>query len=145
MRTVGWVLFTIGALGILGFFSLLFEARLELRGLVGSLVFTGVGLALIRFGEKSPQQIARRELGAEPAKAKPEPASKIVLKLAKKHQGRITANEVAAESPLTLEAAKKQLEQLVTQGDCRMEVSQSGVVVYHFPEFESAKAKKDLL
>jgi hypothetical protein len=55
---------------------------------------------------------------------------KIILQIARDKNGIVTPMDVAVESPISLDEAKKELDIFVTKGFADMEVSQSGMVVY---------------
>jgi TM2 domain-containing membrane protein YozV len=54
---------------------------------------------------------------------------------AKKNRGIITPGEVALEGNISIQEAKKNLDDLASKGFTELRVKQSGVVVYTFPEF----------
>ncbi|MDP3179452.1 MAG: NINE protein [Spirochaetaceae bacterium] len=64
-----------------------------------------------------------------------EGSERAILRLAKRNGGPVTAGELALESELSIDQAKKALEKLVASGIAEMRVRSSGVVVYFFPEF----------
>ena len=68
----------------------------------------------------------------------------IVLKTAKKNGGVVTPGEVALEGGITLDEAKKHLEELVSKGYAELRVKSSGVIVYVFTEFLDASQEQDL-
>jgi cadmium resistance protein CadD (predicted permease) len=59
-------------------------------------------------------------------------SEKIVLRLAKRHQGVLTVVEVTVNSTLSVEQAKETLDQLNLKGFNEMEVSDAGILVYKF-------------
>lgn len=69
----------------------------------------------------------------------------LVLRVAKRHQGRVTPAEVAADSNLELRQCAKILAQLASDGFCEERITQQGTSFYYFPEFASALAKRDFL
>jgi hypothetical protein len=73
------------------------------------------------------------------------PRSTTVIRAAQKHAGRITAAEVVADTTLTFEEAKAELERLSKAGACEIVVGDAGILVYRFPEFENAANKKDVV
>jgi TM2 domain-containing membrane protein YozV/predicted transcriptional regulator len=58
----------------------------------------------------------------------------IILRLAKQNKGIITASELALESGLSMEEAKKALDTLVSKGFAELRVRKTGTLVYAFPE-----------
>lgn len=63
-------------------------------------------------------------------------AEREILRAARAHEGRVTATEVAAETPVPLAQATEMLEELSRRGLCRMSVAQAGILVFEFPELE---------
>lgn len=70
------------------------------------------------------------------------PAVNQILRIAREHQGRITAAEVLAETQLELEEVKTTLDELTYAGTCQLVVGEKGTQVYYFPEFEDAATKR---
>lgn len=70
----------------------------------------------------------------------------IILKLAKANNGKLTAGEVAMNSSLSVEQAKKYLDNLCIKGEVDLFISDSGISVYKFkiiiPEDEKNGAEK---
>jgi TM2 domain-containing membrane protein YozV len=64
-----------------------------------------------------------------------ESAEKQILRLAKKRGGILSPSEVALESDISIDQAKKELEELVSKGVAEIRVRSSGTIVYAFPEF----------
>jgi TM2 domain-containing membrane protein YozV/predicted transcriptional regulator len=58
-----------------------------------------------------------------------------ILKLAKQNKGILTAGEVALAANISLDAAKKDLDALVSKGFAEIRVRKSGTLVYTLPEF----------
>ncbi len=71
---------------------------------------------------------------------KAEKTERLLLGLAEKHNGRLTATVVAAESPLSLAEADKLLKEMASNGFVEMEVDNRGIIIYQFasllPELE---------
>lgn len=72
--------------------------------------------------------------------AKPETPEKIILRIAKRNGGQVTPGEVAIESDITAENARKELDAMAAKGMAEMRVRSSGVIVYFFPEFSREKS-----
>jgi hypothetical protein len=104
---------------------------------------TGVGLALVIIfgGGGAALFYAASRLGAGAVA----PPSTTIIRAAQKRGGRITAAEVAADTTLTFEQAKVELERLSKAGGCEVVVGDAGLLVYRFPEFESSDNKKDVI
>jgi hypothetical protein len=62
-----------------------------------------------------------------------------VLAAARRQLGHVTAVSVAAEGSVTLEQARAELERLAKENACLMKISPDGLVVFPFPEFETAE------
>lgn len=56
-----------------------------------------------------------------------------LLKLARKNSGLLTIEEVAMNTRLTLDEARKVLEQFASEGYVELEITDTGVLVYKFP------------
>jgi hypothetical protein len=69
---------------------------------------------------------------------------RVILRTAKANQGIATPSEVALEAEISLEDAKKQLEQLVSKGFAEVRVSRSGKLVYVFPDFSTDDTESKL-
>jgi len=59
-----------------------------------------------------------------------------IIRLAREKGGNLTVLEAATESRLAVEKADEILRELAVMGHAEMRVSDSGMVVYHFPEIE---------
>jgi TM2 domain-containing membrane protein YozV len=57
-----------------------------------------------------------------------------ILRLAKQNKGIVTASELALESGLSMDEAKKALDTLVSKGFAELRVRKTGTLVYTFPE-----------
>jgi len=64
-----------------------------------------------------------------------ESLERIILRTAKKNNGKTTPSEVALEGNISLEEAKQNLEKLAQSGYADMKVTKTGVIVYVFPDF----------
>jgi TM2 domain-containing membrane protein YozV len=58
-----------------------------------------------------------------------------ILRLAKQNKGILTASEVALGANISLDAAKKELDTLISKGFAEIRVRKSGTLVYTLPEF----------
>jgi hypothetical protein len=83
----------------------------------------------------------RGELGYGPSAAsyapppKAENREKTILRVAQRNGGFVTPGEAALEGDMTVDEARKLLEQMAAKGNAEMRVRSSGVVVYFFPDF----------
>jgi hypothetical protein len=57
-----------------------------------------------------------------------------LLRLAQQRQGRLSVTEAATDSGLTVEEAEKIMKDLADRGYVELEVTDSGMMVYRFPE-----------
>jgi len=69
---------------------------------------------------------------------------RVILRTAKKNSGLAAPAEVALEGNITLDEAKKNLEQLVSKGFAEVRVNKSGNLVYVFPDFSTDDVEKNL-
>lgn len=126
-------LFTGGLFGvgsIYDFFTLgrqVRDANLRYASLTGTGAFAGANIYI--------QPGAGTNLPGIPPAAKAS-IEKIALSLAKKNNGIVSPGEVALESDYTTDECRAELEKLAQKGICDMRIRSSGVIVYHFPEFE---------
>jgi predicted transcriptional regulator len=68
----------------------------------------------------------------------------VILRTAKKNGGLATPAEVALDGNITLDDAKKHLEQLVSRGFAEVRVNKSGNLVYVFPDFSTDDVESNL-
>ena len=64
-----------------------------------------------------------------------------VVRLAQKRNGRLTVTETAADTGLTVEEAAEILKRLADGGFVEVEITDSGLIVYRFPEVLFAHEK----
>jgi TM2 domain-containing membrane protein YozV len=72
---------------------------------------------------------------AEPVRAH-ESIERTILRTARRNGGTVTPGEIAIEGDWTIEQAQKALEKLAAAGHAEMRIRESGVIDYHFAEFE---------
>lgn len=65
-----------------------------------------------------------------------------VVRLARQRGGRLTVTETAADTGLTVEEAAEILKQLADGGFVEVEITDSGLIVYRFPEVLFAHEKQ---
>jgi len=141
VRALGWVLVAFGVLvatAVVGFAS-----SGAVGGAVVCLVMTGIfaggGALLLRSGERMKEAGP----GLEPAGAVPGPSiEQRVLAAARRHWGHLTPVSAAADGDLTVDQAREELERLAKESACLMDVSDDGLVVFRFPEFEHPETKQ---
>ena len=98
-------------------------------------------------GRNDRNEELRRDFRKEIAKSREASADsieRVILRTAKKNNGIATPAEVALEGNVTLDEAKKNLEQLVSKGFAEMRVSKSGTIVYLFSDFLTDDAQRQL-
>jgi hypothetical protein len=71
---------------------------------------------------------------------KADSAEKTILKVARKNGGQVTPGEVAIESDISVDDARKELDKLAKNGLAEVRVRSSGVIVYYFAEFAGDKS-----
>ncbi len=76
-------------------------------------------------------------LGSSAGRMPHESTEKTILKIARRNSGSVTPGEVAIESNLSLDEAKRELDRLAGAGAAEIRVRASGVIVYFFPEFST--------
>ena len=81
---------------------------------------------------------------ADHTKEKKDSVERIILRSAKKNHGRTTPTEVALEGNVTIDEAKKNLDNLVAKGFAEMRVTKSGTIVYLFPDLLNGAIVEDL-
>ena len=92
------------------------------------------GLALIVFSQIiwwAGRRVKRS--GDEKAHAKNQHR---ILRLAREKGGSLTVTETAMDTRITVEKTEEILRELTISGHAEMRISDSGLVVYHFPEIE---------
>ncbi|MBT3273913.1 MAG: TM2 domain-containing protein [Spirochaetales bacterium] len=85
-------------------------------------------------GREELRRDFRREIGRT-RETSGDSIERVILRTAKKHDGIATPAEVALEGNISLDDAKKHLEQLVSRGYADMRVTKSGSIVYLFSDF----------
>lgn len=68
---------------------------------------------------------------------------RLILQLAQMHSAKLTATEVGIEMNITVEEANEILQQMTIKGLTRLEISDSGIPVYHFHTLISSHEKHD--
>ncbi|MGE4519757.1 MAG: hypothetical protein AB7E04_09655 [Desulfobacteraceae bacterium] len=59
-----------------------------------------------------------------------------IFEILSKYSGQITPSEFSVESGLDPEESKVKLDDMYKNGICRIHVTESGVLIYYFPDFE---------
>ena len=92
---------------------------------VGVPMVGGLALAFSHFGGRGRLSRRREELRQQTIESE-------ILRLAARHDGKLTAVEVASEMALAPEAAKDALDALAVREHADLEITESGVIVYSF-------------
>jgi TM2 domain-containing membrane protein YozV len=90
--------------------------------------------AIFRGGNTQPQNWRYVHDGDSRIINHKENVEHVILKLAKQNKGILTASEVALGANISLEAAKKDLDALVSKGFAELRVRKTGTLVYTLPE-----------
>jgi hypothetical protein len=137
-RLIGGITSSVGALGMLGM-----GIQVAERGVMQGNQIGGALICVLLLVSGASLLLSSRK-AAQPVSTTTEAIEQRALLAAKKLGGRITANELATEAAIPLAAAEAELEDLHKRGACNLLIGESGVMVFHFPEFESAQAKQDI-
>jgi hypothetical protein len=131
LSVFGWLTAAFGGYACLMVLTHLSEQPSDAAGVrfVASAALAAVGVV-----------IARR---ARAPRINPREAEQHILGVAQAHDGRITAAEVAAETPVPLAQAAEMLEALNRRSLCRMSIAEAGILVFEFPEFQKDAPKPD--
>ena len=65
---------------------------------------------------------------------------KTILRVARQNGGLVTPGEVAIESDISVDEARRELDKLAKNGMAEIRVRSSGVIVYYFAEFAGDKS-----
>ena len=110
---------------------------------LGSLPQQTPSEAAIRFAASAALALAGVVIARRARRVAPQidahEAERQILRAARAHNGRLTATEVAAETPVPLAQATDMLEALSRRGACRMSIAEAGILVFDFPELEQAE------
>jgi predicted transcriptional regulator len=74
-----------------------------------------------------------------------ESPERTILRLAKQNAGVLSVSELALESNISIDNAKKELDALVSKGIMELRVRKTGTLVYTLPEFMDANAPLEYL
>lgn len=101
---------------------------------VGVPMVGGLALAAGHFGGRGRLARRREELRQQTIESE-------ILRLAARHDGKLTAVEVASEMALAPEAAKDALDALAVREHADLEITESGVIVYSFHDVRHLNQK----
>ena len=137
-KIVGGGLLTV-SLVVFGVFSVLVGAPANIRDLI--ILLAGVGAP----GVAGVALLARlrqvRRIAARHEESWRQTRESEVIRLARRLGGKVTVLEVVADSAMGTEAAKEMLDALVTGELADMEVTESGLIVYSFPDLQRLDEK----
>jgi hypothetical protein len=85
----------------------------------------------------APAALPSRSVGKESIE-------RVILKVAKANRGIAPPSEVALEANVSLDDAKKHLDQLVSKGFAEVRVSKAGKLLYVFPDFTTEETESRL-
>jgi len=97
------------------------------------------GVALVMLG--SLLWVLARKLDASAQLVRYRRQQNTIVRLARERGGRLTVTEAAADTGLTMEEVDQLLKQLADSGFVELEITDSGMVVYRFPEILFAHEK----
>jgi hypothetical protein len=125
---------------LLGFFSSGAAMSLPVAGLtllVGVGIPGGAGVLLIRsYFRRRAGFLEHRE------RLRLETQGSEIVRLAARNAGKLTVVEIVAELALDSESAEAVLQRLVEQGVADIEITESGVLVYTFPDVQRLPEKE---
>jgi hypothetical protein len=138
MKAIGWILVALATFMLFGAMRAGVSGPVGIAALVITVVLPGAaGIALISglvgtLGRGRARDALRRQtLEAE------------LLRLARRHAGRLTLVEVVGELAVSHDEAKDALDALAVRGLADFEVTDSGVVVYVFHDVKHIEDKHD--
>lgn len=127
MRPIRIVLFIAAILSLLfGIVWMIAAAYNPTRAITGFLMLImGGGLAFVAW------QMIQEPMPLESYESQ-------IIRLAKRHEGRITVNDVSSEMGMPVKKARRILDQLSRKGSCELQFEEAGEFgrdVYIFPEY----------
>jgi hypothetical protein len=136
----GIALLVLALVMLLGFFRS--DADAGSIATLGAL-FVGVGLPALG-GLALLRRLLRRQRrsGDRTERLRQQTLEAEILRLAGRHEGKLTAVEVASDLGVRVEEAKRVLDELMVRGQADIEVTDSGVLVYRFHDIEHLGEKK---
>lgn len=140
-----------GLLGVLGVTLALFSSFFVVAAIADlaggdTETATGVLLGLLVFfsgtGFAGGYLAWRKLRSAEPT-LDDEERERLVLRLAADRQGRLTAAEVAAHTPLSLRESQQMLDRLEQHRAAELQLTPDGAMVYRFPQLLTSAEKAE--
>jgi len=139
MKALGWALVALAMFMFVGFLGADVSGAQAIPALIIAVLLPGAaGVALItgRVG-------ARGRIGARREALRRQTLEAELLRLARRHAGRLTVVEVVSELAVADDEAKEALDALAVRGLADFEVTDSGVVVYVFHDVKHIDDKHD--
>ncbi len=126
---VGWLMAVVGAFMVAVWVQTLVDGdpKNSVLTLFFCAAFAGGGVLLLRSGSRD-----QRALGLTTPSGVQATPEKLVLQVAQRQGGTVTAAEVAADSPLSFDEAQQELDSLARKGACDVDATDQGAVVYRF-------------
>jgi hypothetical protein len=135
-RVSGWFLLIFGLLGFGVEIDELLSGTADkpVFGFILATICVLGGGALIRGAGRATPSAGPAQAGAaaRPTALSPRDVEQVVLSCAKRHGGRVTIAEVAADTELSFTESKKVLEELAREGACTVDVTEQGAFIYEF-------------
>lgn len=142
VKALGIVMIVFATLGFLGLVLGQGKQKASKKddGAVGGTIVLvamfGGGVVLVRKSRRM-KEIADQQVRALAGPS----AEQHTLLAARKHRGRLTAVQVAADTGLTVDQAREDLERLAKNNACLMDIEEDGRIVFRFPEFATSDDK----
>jgi hypothetical protein len=131
---LGFTLIGVSLFMLLGFFN----ADISESAMVTALtLIVGVGIPGVAGGTLLLQHFGRgKKLAGRRAQLKRQTQEAELLRLAGEHDGRLTVVEVVRELAMTHPEAESLLRSIVVRGFADVEITESGLLVYTFPDVQ---------
>jgi hypothetical protein len=139
LKTLGWALVVLATFMFVGYLGADVAGAQAIAALIITVVLpAAAGAALItgRLGSRGRLSARREALRRQTLEAE-------LLRLARRHSGRLTLVEVVSELAVSADDAKEALDDLAVRGLADFEVTDSGVVVYVFHDVQHIEDKHD--
>ena len=123
-KLLAWCLITFGSFMTVVFFALLAEGFEGLAFWAWLFAEGGLlvgGMSILRNTNRRIKRLKQEKLERD------------ILRLASRNQGRLTPDDVARHTPLSLDEAKQNLDKMQEAGHINLEVSAQGTIIYAFP------------
>jgi len=132
MKALGWALVLLAAFMFVGYLGADVSGPAAIAALVITVILPAAGGAALLTGRIG----SRGRLGARRDELRRQTLEAELLRLARRHAGRLTIVEVVGELAVPPEEAKDALDALAVRGLADFEVTDSGVIVYVFHDVQ---------